>query len=208
MAVNTPIQGTAADLNAECERYEALIKECGGIDLQLLEVDHVLARAVPSADGPGVLGVNSIGRWVEVALIRPARVVRRRDRIGSDVDHELVVLRKCQRAQTAISGRYLPDLPAAGRDLEEVAVPADRGLEANGVGRCPTWATRIQIPIGRQVARFTGKNERIGRMVEMHADDRTIVDSVQAGDIVALVEKFTPGVLDLILHRALVRERD
>ena len=34
---------------------------------------------------------------------------------------------------------------------------------------------------------FTGKNERIGRMVEMHADDRTIVDSVQAGDIVAMV---------------------
>ena len=34
---------------------------------------------------------------------------------------------------------------------------------------------------------FTGKNERIGRMVEMHADDRTIVDTVQAGDIVAMV---------------------
>ena len=34
---------------------------------------------------------------------------------------------------------------------------------------------------------FTGKNERIGRMVEMHADDRTIVDSAQAGDIVAMV---------------------
>ena len=34
---------------------------------------------------------------------------------------------------------------------------------------------------------FTGKSERIGRMVEMHANDRTIVDSAQAGDIVALV---------------------
>ena len=34
---------------------------------------------------------------------------------------------------------------------------------------------------------FTGRNERIGRMVEMHADDRTIVDRVQAGDIVAMV---------------------
>ena len=34
---------------------------------------------------------------------------------------------------------------------------------------------------------FTGKSERIGRMVEMHADDRTIVDSAQAGDIVAMV---------------------
>jgi elongation factor G len=34
---------------------------------------------------------------------------------------------------------------------------------------------------------FTGKNERIGRMVEMHADDRTMVDRVQAGDIVAIV---------------------
>jgi elongation factor G len=34
---------------------------------------------------------------------------------------------------------------------------------------------------------FTGKTERIGRMVEMHANDRTEVDSAQAGDIVALV---------------------
>jgi elongation factor G len=34
---------------------------------------------------------------------------------------------------------------------------------------------------------FTGKTERIGRMVEMHANDRTLIDTAQAGDIVALV---------------------
>ncbi|MEM7433682.1 MAG: elongation factor G [Myxococcota bacterium] len=34
---------------------------------------------------------------------------------------------------------------------------------------------------------FTGKNERVGRMVEMHANDRTIVETAQAGDIVAMV---------------------
>jgi len=34
---------------------------------------------------------------------------------------------------------------------------------------------------------FTGKTERISRMVEMHADDRNEVDTAQAGDIVALV---------------------
>ncbi len=34
---------------------------------------------------------------------------------------------------------------------------------------------------------FTGKSERIGRMVEMHANDRTMVDTAQAGDIVALL---------------------
>jgi len=34
---------------------------------------------------------------------------------------------------------------------------------------------------------FTGKNERIGRIVEMHADERTELDSAQAGDIVAFV---------------------
>ena len=33
----------------------------------------------------------------------------------------------------------------------------------------------------------TGKTERIGRMVEMHANDRTMVDECQAGDIVAIV---------------------
>ena len=34
---------------------------------------------------------------------------------------------------------------------------------------------------------FTGKNERIGRIVEMHADSREDVDSAQAGDIVAVL---------------------
>ena len=34
---------------------------------------------------------------------------------------------------------------------------------------------------------FTGKNERIGRIVEMHADTRIELDSAQAGDIVALL---------------------
>lgn len=33
----------------------------------------------------------------------------------------------------------------------------------------------------------TGKSERIGRMVEMHADDRNLIESAQAGDIIALV---------------------
>ena len=34
---------------------------------------------------------------------------------------------------------------------------------------------------------FTGRTERIGRIVEMHADSREELDSAQAGDIVALV---------------------
>lgn len=34
---------------------------------------------------------------------------------------------------------------------------------------------------------FTGKNERIGRIVEMHADERLERDGAQAGDIVALI---------------------
>jgi elongation factor G len=34
---------------------------------------------------------------------------------------------------------------------------------------------------------FTGKTERIGRMVEMHADERTELDKAQAGDIIAVV---------------------
>jgi elongation factor G len=34
---------------------------------------------------------------------------------------------------------------------------------------------------------FTGKSERIGRMVEMHANDRTMIETAQAGDIIAIV---------------------
>jgi elongation factor G len=34
---------------------------------------------------------------------------------------------------------------------------------------------------------FTGKTERIGRIVEMHADERIELDGAQAGDIVALI---------------------
>ena len=40
---------------------------------------------------------------------------------------------------------------------------------------------------------FTGKTERIGRMVEMHADDRNEIDSAQAGDIVAIVGQERPN---------------
>jgi elongation factor G len=34
---------------------------------------------------------------------------------------------------------------------------------------------------------YTGKSERVGRMVEMHADERIELDSAQAGDIIAVV---------------------
>jgi len=34
---------------------------------------------------------------------------------------------------------------------------------------------------------FTGKTERIGRMVEMHANERNEIDRAQAGDIIAIV---------------------
>jgi len=34
---------------------------------------------------------------------------------------------------------------------------------------------------------FTGKTERVGRMVEMHADDRKEISTAQAGDIIAIV---------------------
>lgn len=34
---------------------------------------------------------------------------------------------------------------------------------------------------------FTGKTERVGRMVEMHADERNELDKAQAGDIIAIV---------------------
>ncbi|HSC87699.1 MAG TPA: elongation factor G [Polyangiaceae bacterium] len=49
----------------------------------------------------------------------------------------------------------------------------------------------------------TGKSERIGRMVEMHANDRTMIESAQAGDIVALV-----GLKDVRTGHTLADEKN
>ncbi|MFO0694202.1 MAG: elongation factor G [Polyangiales bacterium] len=49
----------------------------------------------------------------------------------------------------------------------------------------------------------TGKTERIGRMVEMHANDRTLIEEAQAGDIVALV-----GLKDVKTGHTLCDEND
>ncbi len=49
----------------------------------------------------------------------------------------------------------------------------------------------------------TGKTERIGRMVEMHANDRDLIETAQAGDIVALV-----GLKDVKTGHTLCDEND
>ena len=51
---------------------------------------------------------------------------------------------------------------------------------------------------------FTGKTERVGRIVEMHADDRKELDEAQAGDIVCVsgVEKL--GISDTLCSPELV----
>jgi len=46
----------------------------------------------------------------------------------------------------------------------------------------------VRMTKGMTVLKYaTGKTERIGRMVEMHADERTELESAQAGDIIAVV---------------------
>ncbi len=50
---------------------------------------------------------------------------------------------------------------------------------------------------------FTGRNERIGRMVEMHADDRIPIETAQAGDIVAMI-----GLKDVRTGNTLADQKD
>ena len=112
---------------------------------------------------------------------------------------------RCQRVLDAVVD-YLPDpteVPAQPEiDLEGNETGNLAEVDPNGPVRALAFKimddrfgalTFVRVYSGvinkgdTLVNTFTGKNERIGRMVEMHADDRTIVDSVQAGDIVAMV---------------------
>ncbi|MFZ9935843.1 MAG: elongation factor G [Luteolibacter sp.] len=90
-----------------------------------------------------------------------------------------------------------PEVDAEGNETGEFAiVDAGRPLRALAVKIMDARVgaltfTRIysgMIKKGDTVLNTaTGKTERIGRMVEMHANDRNEVDSAQAGDIVAIV---------------------
>ena len=90
-----------------------------------------------------------------------------------------------------------PEVDAEGNDTGEKAiVDADRPLRALAFKIMDDkygalTFTRIysgKLEKGMSILNsFTGKTERVGRIVEMHADNREEVDSAQAGDIVALL---------------------
>ena len=90
-----------------------------------------------------------------------------------------------------------PEVDLEGNETGEVAtVDPDKPLRALAFKIMDDKygaLTFIRIYSGR-IARgdtvlntFTGKNERIGRIVEMNADDRIELESAQAGDIVAIL---------------------
>ena len=90
-----------------------------------------------------------------------------------------------------------PEVDAEGNDTGEKAiVDANRPLRALAFKIMDDkygalTFTRIysgKLTKGMSILNsFTGKTERVGRIVEMHADNREEVDSAQAGDIVALL---------------------
>jgi len=90
-----------------------------------------------------------------------------------------------------------PEVDLEGNETGEVAlIDPDRPLRALAFKIMDDRfgaLTFIRIYSGRLekgmtvLNTFTGKTERIGRIVEMHADSREDLDSAQAGDIVAVI---------------------
>ena len=90
-----------------------------------------------------------------------------------------------------------PEVDLEGNETGEVAlIDPDRPLRALAFKIMDDRfgaLTFIRIYSGRLekgmtvLNTFTGKTERIGRIVEMHADSREELDSAQAGDIVAVI---------------------
>ncbi len=90
-----------------------------------------------------------------------------------------------------------PEVDLEGNETGEYAiVDADRPLRALAFKIMDDRfgaLTFVRIYSGRLdkgmtvLNTFTGKTERIGRLVEMHADERIELDGAQAGDIVAVV---------------------
>ncbi|UUM30089.1 elongation factor G [Vibrio japonicus] len=97
---------------------------------------------------------------------------------------------------TEVDPQPLTD-PETGEPTGEVAtVSADESLKALAFKIMDDRfgaLTFIRIYAGKMkkgdtiLNSATGKTERIGRMVEMHADERNEIDSAQAGDIIAVV---------------------
>ncbi|MEP4079115.1 elongation factor G [Haloferula sp.] len=96
-----------------------------------------------------------------------------------------------------IEVKPLPEVDAEGNETGEFAKPDAsapfRGLAFKIMDDKFGALTFTRIYSGKiskgdtVLNSFTGKTERISRMVEMHADDRNELDSAQAGDIVAIV---------------------
>lgn len=134
------LRGDAADLAAECERYEQAVRDAGGIDLAILGLGlngHLGFNEPPSAADAPTRVVDlaeptleaSAGYWGDRGLV-PARGITAGMRVLLAARETILVVtgeRKRDILRSALRGPVTPEVPASLlRTIDRVRVYADR----------------------------------------------------------------------------------
>ena len=185
---NFKVEDIPADLQAKAEEYRSLLVETA------VEQDDDVMEAYLEGNEPDN---ETLKKCIRKGTIDLAFFPTYCGSSFKNKGLQLILDAVVDFLPSPLEVKPLPEVDAEGNETGEFAEPkADapfRGLAFKIMDDKfgALTFTRIYsgtISKGQTVLNsFTGKTERISRMVEMHADDRSELDTAQAGDIVAIV---------------------
>ena len=185
---NFKVEDIPADLQAKAEEYRSLLVETA------VEQDDDVMEAYLEGNEPDN---ETLKKCIRKGTIDLAFFPTYCGSSFKNKGLQLILDAVVDFLPSPLEVKPLPEVDAEGNETGEFAEPkADapfRGLAFKIMDDKFGALTFTRIYSGKVskgdtiLNSFTGKTERISRMVEMHADDRAELDTAQAGDIVAIV---------------------